>query len=89
MRENKIISFAASITKVFIFFLIFLNVKAEVVNKKYFKNEQGILAIMYHRFEENKYPSTNIRLDTFRKHINLIKENNLDFYNPGEFSKKT
>ena len=44
------------------------------------------LAIMYHRFEENKYPSTNIRLDIFKKHINLINENNLHFYNPGEFS---
>ena len=85
MRESKILSFAAFITKVLIFFIIFLNVNAEVVNKKYFKNEQGILAIMYHRFEENKYPSTNIRLEIFKKHINLIKENNLDFYNPGEF----
>ena len=74
MRENKILSSAALITKVFIFFIIFLNVKAEVVNKKYFKNEQGVLAIMYHRFEENKYPSTNIRLDIFKKHINLIKD---------------
>ncbi len=87
MRENKILSSAALIIKVFIFFIIFLNVKAEVVNKKYFKNEQGVLAIMYHRFEENKYPSTNIRLDIFKKHINLIKENNLNFYNPVEFSK--
>ena len=86
MRENKILSSAALITKVFIFFIIFLNVKAEVVNKKYFKNEQGVLAIMYHRFEENKYPSTNIRLDIFKKHINLIKENNLNFYNPSELS---
>ena len=64
--------------------MIFLNVKAEVVNKKYFKNEQGILAIMYHRFEENKYPSTNIRLKIFKKHINLIRNNNLTFYDPGE-----
>ncbi len=87
MSENRILSPAALITKIFIFFIIFLNVKAEVVNKKYFKNEQGVLAIMYHRFEENKYPSTNIRLDIFKKHINLIKENNLNFYNPDEFSK--
>ena len=86
MSENRILSLAALITKVFIFFIIFLNVKAEVVNKKYFKDEQGVLAIMYHRFEENKYPSTNIRLDIFKKHINLIKENNFDFYNPAEFS---
>ena len=87
MSENKILSSAALIIKAFIFFIIFLNVKAEVVNKKYFKDEQGILAIMYHRFEENKYPSTNIRLDIFKEHINLIKDNNLNFYNPGDFSK--
>ena len=87
MRENKILSSAALITKVFIFFIIFLNVKAEVVNKKYFKDEKGVLAIMYHRFEENNYPSTNIKLDIFKEHINLIEESNLNFYNPGKFSK--
>ena len=87
MSENKILSSAALIIKVFIFSIIFLNVKAEVVNKKYYEDEQGILAIMYHRFEENKYPSTNIRLDIFKKHINLIKEKNLNFYDPAEFKK--
>jgi len=70
---------------IYIFFIIFLNVKADVVNKKYFKDEKGVLAIMYHRFEENKYPSTNIRLDIFKKHINLIKENNINFYDPAAF----
>ena len=85
MRENKILSSAALITKVFIFSIIFLNVKAEVVNKKYYKDEKGILAIMYHRFEENKYPSTNIKLDIFKEHISLIEESNLSFYNPGKF----
>ena len=39
---------------------------------------------MYHRFEENKYPSTNIKLDIFKKHINLIKNNNFNFYDPGK-----
>ena len=87
MSENKILSFAAFITKLFIFFIFFLNVKAEIVNKKFFKDEQGILAIMYHRFEENKYPSTNIRLDIFIKHIDLIKDNSLNFYSPGKFSQ--
>ena len=81
MSENKILSFAASITKVFII-LSFFNANAEVVNKKYAKDEQGILAIMYHRFEENKYPSTNIRLEIFRKQIELIKNKSMDFYNP-------
>ena len=40
---------------------------------------------MYHRFEENKYPSTNIRIDAFKKHIDIIKENELEFLNPKNF----
>ena len=37
---------------------------------------------MYHRFEENKYPSTNIRIDVFKKHLNIIESNKLSFLNP-------
>ena len=37
---------------------------------------------MYHRFEENKYPSTNIRLDIFKEQINYIKKSNFTFLNP-------
>ena len=40
---------------------------------------------MYHRFEENKYPSTNIKIDAFKKHINIIKDNDLEFLNPRKF----
>ncbi len=40
---------------------------------------------MYHRFEENKYPSTNIRMNEFKKHIKLIKENDINFVNPSNF----
>ena len=43
---------------------------------------------MYHRFNENKYPSTNIRMDVFLKHIQLIKDLNYDFIHPNEFKKK-
>ena len=32
----------------------------------------GIISLMYHRFEENKYPSTNIRINDFKKHIEII-----------------
>jgi len=46
---------------------------------------------MYHRFNENKYPSTNIQIDIFKNQINIIKDNNLKFYNPDmleiEFNK--
>ena len=34
---------------------------------------------MYHRFNESKYPSTNIQMDIFEKQINLIKSENLEF----------
>ncbi len=40
---------------------------------------------MYHRFEENDYPSTNIRINVFKKHLNLIKENKLEFLSPKDF----
>ena len=43
---------------------------------------------MYHRFEENKYPSTNIRLKDFKEHIKIIEESNISFVNPNDFEKE-
>jgi poly-beta-1,6-N-acetyl-D-glucosamine N-deacetylase len=40
---------------------------------------------MYHRFEENKYPSTNIKIADFIKHLNLIKKEQFKFVNPNDF----
>ena len=40
---------------------------------------------MYHRFNENKYPSTNIKIDIFKKHIDIIKNSNYNFHNPKNF----
>ena len=40
---------------------------------------------MYHRFEENKYPSTNIKIQDFKSHLNLIEKSNLKFINPKDF----
>ena len=40
---------------------------------------------MYHRFEENKYPSTNIKIVDFIRQIDLIKKNNFGFVNPDSF----
>ena len=47
--------------------------------------DYGILAIMYHRFDENKYPSTNIKLDDFKSHINLIENSKFKFISHGQF----
>ena len=42
---------------------------------------------MYHRFNENKYPSTNIRMNEFKQHLALIKKKNISFVNPKNFEK--
>ena len=43
---------------------------------------------MYHRFNENKYPSTNIRMDIFDKQMQAIKKLGYEFYNPESFLKE-
>ena len=48
----------------------------------------GIISLMYHRFEENKYPSTNIKLNDFLKHLEIIKNNNIRFVNPKNFKNE-
>ncbi len=40
---------------------------------------------MYHRFNENKYPSTNINMEVFKKQFELIKEQKISFINPEDF----
>ena len=42
---------------------------------------------MYHRFNESKYPSTNIQMDIFKQQIKIIKDSNYKFNNPSEFEK--
>jgi len=70
----------------FIFSIIFTSSSnAQENNVKYFSNDSGVLSIMYHRFNESKYPSTNISMDIFKKHIDLILDADLNFYNPKDF----
>ncbi|MDA8742834.1 polysaccharide deacetylase family protein [Candidatus Pelagibacter bacterium] len=79
---------AASIIKLFIvFFLLITNSKAEDNNIKQYSNDEGVLSIMYHRFDENKYPSTNIQMNIFLEQIQLIKDLNYDFIHPENFEK--
>ncbi len=40
---------------------------------------------MYHRFEENKYPSTNIKIKDFMEHLNILEKNKINFVNPKNF----
>jgi poly-beta-1,6-N-acetyl-D-glucosamine N-deacetylase len=68
-------------------FYFSLNSNAQDNNSKLYSKDEGVLSIMYHRFNEMKYPSTNIRMDIFEKHVDLIKNSNLDFINPIAFEK--
>lgn len=47
--------------------------------------EQGVIGLMYHKFEENKYPSTNVKIAEFRKQIKMIQKMKLDFISIEEF----
>ena len=43
---------------------------------------------MYHRFNESKYPSTNIQLDVFKNQLEIIENENIHFIHPNDFGKK-
>ena len=86
MSMKNILSLTASIINLFIFIIILtFKSNAQENNAKYFSDDEGVLSIMYHRFNEFKYPSTNISTDIFKKHIELILDSSLTFYHPKDF----
>ena len=42
---------------------------------------------MYHRFDESKYPSTNIQMDIFKEQIKIIQNLQYKFYDPKNLDK--
>ena len=50
-------------------------------------DDYGLISIMYHRFDENKYPSTNIKLDVFKKQLDIINSEGISFVHPKNFHK--
>jgi peptidoglycan/xylan/chitin deacetylase (PgdA/CDA1 family) len=88
MNVKKILSLAASTIKLFIIILLFnTHSKAEEKNIKYYSDDKGILSLMYHRFDEKKYPSTNIQMDFFKQQIEIIKNLEYNFYDPIDLEK--
>jgi len=88
MSVKKILSLAASTIKLFIIIILFtINSKAEENNIKYYSEDMGILSLMYHRFNEDKYPSTNIQMNIFKKQISIIKNLGYNFYDPKDLEK--
>tara|TARA_B110000238_G_scaffold197178_1_gene239282 strand:- start:1307 stop:2365 length:1059 start_codon:yes stop_codon:yes gene_type:complete len=88
MNVKKILSLVASTIKFLIIIILFIsNSKAEENNIKYYSDDSGILALMYHRFNENKYPSTNIQMDIFKQQIKIIRKLKYNFYDPKDLEK--
>ena len=56
-------------------------------NIKYYSGDKGILSLMYHRFNEDKYPSTNIQMNIFKQQMEIIKNSNYTFFYPDKFEK--
>ena len=74
---------------IFIYFLfIIFNLHLYAENNRYFEFDKGIITLMYHRFDEHKYPSTNIQMSEFKKQIELIEELNIKYFDPKNFNKK-
>ena len=42
---------------------------------------------MYHRFNESKYPSTNIQLEIFKEQLKIIENENIQFIDPKNFEE--
>ena len=71
-------------TKKFVYILtfIFFSTFSLAENSRYFSFDKGLVSLIYHRFGESKYPSTNVEIDIFKKQIEKINDNNYTFYNP-------
>ena len=50
--------------------------------------DYGVISLMYHRFEENKYPSTNIKILDFKKQLEIINNKNIKFINAKNFENE-
>ena len=65
----------------------------EINQSKLFGNDQfkfedyGLISIMYHRFDEEKYPSTNIQLEIFKEQLRIIDEQGIKFIHPKNFKQ--
>jgi len=56
-------------------------------NLNEFNPDKGVIALMYHRFNENKYPSTNIKNEIFLEHLSEINNSEFEFIPFNKFSE--
>ena len=71
---------------IIIFFLITGFYQTNVfASNDYGFEDFGLISIMYHRFNENKYPSTNIQMDVFKEQLEIIEKEGIKFIHPKNF----
>ena len=73
------------IKKSLIIFVLYFSTTFNLNSAETAIDDFGIITIMYHRFEENKYPSTNIRMVDFKQHLEMIQKEGIKFINPQNF----
>jgi len=81
-------SLLQSIDKKFIILILILLLLS--ISKSFginFDTKAGITALMYHRFNENKYPSTNIKNEVFLEHLKEIENLKVEFINYKKFEE--
>ena len=83
--KKILLSTASIINLLIIVFCFFSNSNADEDNIKYYSKDEGIVSIMYHRFNESKYPSTNIQIEIFKEHLKIINNSSFELYNPRKF----
>ena len=65
--------------------ITFTSNQSNVFAQKYKFDDFGVISIMYHRFDEQKYPSTNIQLEIFKEQLKLIEKEGIEFIHPNNF----
>jgi len=69
MRKNKM--------RHYIFILMWF--AGTLIPSAHLTADQSAVVLLYHRFGENAYPSTNVQLEQFESHIRLLKDGNYNF----------
>ena len=80
------------IIKKFLIIIIFIinfesNQSKAYSSSNYDFDDFGLISIMYHRFNETKYPSTNIQLEIFKEQLKIIEDEGIKFIHPKKFEQ--
>ena len=78
------------IKKLFIILFIiitFVPYHSKVLTENLSFDDFGVISVMYHRFDEAKYPSTNIQLNIFKQQLEIIEKAGIKFVHPINFKQ--